>query len=151
MAVNCGFGLPIGPKAFPALGRSRTGLKNPTWLWWDSNPKPSDPQSDALATTLRGPVVLRSCGWRDVKIQLPTNCSGCQLCIQLNRKLADKEYLHNWHWYRCTEPYRGIVISVQSFIPTTTSTEEEDNDGGDDTDDEGQERGREDEQEPGYF
>ena len=54
----CGSSLPTGPKAFPALGMSRPGLKNPTWLWWDSNPTPSDPQSDALTTALRGPVVV---------------------------------------------------------------------------------------------
>ena len=48
----CGSSLPIGPIALPALGRSWPGPKNPTWLWWDSNPRPSDPQSDAL----RGPV-----------------------------------------------------------------------------------------------
>ena len=52
----CGSSLPIGPIALPALGRSRPGPKNPTWLWWDSNPRPSDPQSDALTTALRGPV-----------------------------------------------------------------------------------------------
>ena len=51
----CGSSLPIGPIALPALGRSRPGLKNPTWLWWDSNPRPSDPQSDVLTTALRGP------------------------------------------------------------------------------------------------
>ena len=52
----CGSSLPTGPIALPALGRSRPGPKNPTWLWWDSNPRPSDPQSDALTTALRGPV-----------------------------------------------------------------------------------------------
>ena len=32
--------------ALPALGRSRPGLKKkkPTWVWWDSNPRPSDLQ-----------------------------------------------------------------------------------------------------------
>ena len=54
----CGSSLPTGPIALPALGRSRPGPKNPTWLWWDSNPRPSDPQSDALTTALRGPVPL---------------------------------------------------------------------------------------------
>ena len=52
----CGSSLPTGPIALPALGRSRPGPKNPTWLWRDSNPRPSDPQSDALTTALRGPV-----------------------------------------------------------------------------------------------
>ena len=55
----CGSSLPTGPIALPALGRSRPGPKNPTWLWWDSNPRPSDPQSDALTTALRGPVDMR--------------------------------------------------------------------------------------------
>ena len=56
----CGSSLPTGPIALPALGRSRPGPKNPTWLWWDSNPRPSDPQSDALTTALRGPVIICS-------------------------------------------------------------------------------------------
>ena len=32
----CGPSLPTGPIALPGLGRSQSGLKHPTWLWWDS-------------------------------------------------------------------------------------------------------------------
>ena len=61
----CGSSLPAGPIALPALGRSRPGLKNPTWLWWDSNPRPSDPQSDALTTALRErDSIWYCCCWR---------------------------------------------------------------------------------------
>ena len=48
--------LPLGPGpiALPALGRSRPGLNNPTWFWWDTNPRPSDLQSEALTTHCGG-------------------------------------------------------------------------------------------------
>ena len=53
-AQLCGSSLPTGPIALPALGRSQPGLKNPTWLWWVSNPRSSNPQSDALTHCTMG-------------------------------------------------------------------------------------------------
>ena len=50
----CDPSLPTGPTALPAPGRSRPGLKNITWLGWDWNQRPSDPQSEALTTTGTG-------------------------------------------------------------------------------------------------
>ena len=41
-----------------ALGRSRLGLKNPSWLWWDLNRRPSNPQSNAQTTMLHWPILL---------------------------------------------------------------------------------------------
>ena len=49
----CGSSLPTGPTALPALGRSRPGLKK-SHDWWDSNPRPFDPQSNMLTTQYGG-------------------------------------------------------------------------------------------------
>ena len=50
----CGPSFHTGPIALPALGGGYLGLKKPAWCWWDSNPRPSDPQSEALSATGAG-------------------------------------------------------------------------------------------------
>ena len=50
----CGSSFPTGPIALPALGRSQPGLKNPMWVSWDLNPRPSNPQSNPQSNCATG-------------------------------------------------------------------------------------------------
>ena len=54
----CSSSLPTGPIVLPALDRNQPWLKNPAWLGWDLNPRPSNLQSNAQTTTLRQLVLL---------------------------------------------------------------------------------------------